>query len=798
MSLNLWKLAGLSTSFNPLPTGLTANNRVSLNVLQPYVVTLKAKSMSGGRLELINNLVNKGRFTLDGNFKTYTFEITPTPNSTGFHYLYDVDSKGDIIIEDIQLVQKPLPKLTINGIDGFLSGKWNISPDATVIDDETLELNATGTYRASLLDIDVKPLSTYTVSFDGDGQLVIQDRSDNSYYTPGMSKGRLLFTTKGGTNRIRIWFQNTNVLGKFTFKRPMLNLGTTPSPYEKKRGERMVLPVAKKNLFNFKNYVNAGFTHISNGYKATGYSNGVSSINPFLKPNTTYTLTCNVESTSGSASGAYGRITLQNGVSFFHLNAGASVGFKQNTFTTPSDIALYNTLIIYGSATANEIVEITDIMLVEGTTATPYEPYAVQVNKKPLKYVPKKNLLPTFNWVKADIYCRYDVLIVNKYTYALQAGSGYAIGVDEFTSSGSLVKWNPYASSLVITPQPTTSVFRVWLRRIDNTNMQLSEIESARPQLEHSSQSTPYEPYQLVLPRAKTGLAFNGTSDYLQLPSMTMDSIEIDCLIDSKVSSKSQYIFDARGGLADGYLYFRTIGTIDKGTSFSYLVDGITNGNIPEKQRTKIKAIFTNPFTDDVSIFSRFEIASGSRETLKGTLYKVTCYLNGAVVATYDFENPSNIVGDKVIPNAKNLIPSFEDSRWNLHPNFKVLGKDVGRLDGIGDFLDSTIVLNVSPNTSYLASSLNGGEFSVRQGIGVIGTSLFYIDNGLSLKQTNGIFTVPSNVNQVTIRLSNRAARGSFDFIKPQLYELTGKEGTIVGRPQPLRRAAKRLLYAKR
>jgi hypothetical protein len=319
-----------------------------------------------------------------------------------------------------------------------------------------------------------------------------------------------------------------------------------------------------------------------------------------------------------------------------------------------------------------------------------------------------------------------------------------------------------------------------------------SGVSSANVQLEEGSTATPYEPFQLVLPKAKTGLAFNGVTDYLQLPSMTMDSIEIECLIDP-VQVQYAMILDARtglGGALNGSL------NTDFKNAFRLWIDGVEQPTdpitIPRNKRIKIKVLSPNIFTDDVTIFTHYNRLSNF---LKGTLYKVTCYLNGGIIAQYDFENPRNIVGNQVIPNAQNLIPSFEDSRWSIHPNAKVLGKDVLHLDATAVSQGSRIKVPVIPNTQYkfVINCPNGTRMRIGKDDGTT--------NGAWLNETNTIntFTAPSDCQQIIVTLENNvAASGSFDFIRPQLYQLTGQEGTINGSPVPQLRHAKRRLYSKR
>jgi hypothetical protein len=148
-------------------------------------------------------------------------------------------------------------------------------------------------------------------------------------------------------------------------------------------------------------------------------------------------------------------------------------------------------------------------------------------------------------------------------------------------------------------------------------------------------------------------------------------------------------------------------------------------------------------------------------------------------------------VGDKVLHNAKNLIPSFEDAKWSLHANAKVLGKDVLRFEPPSSFLFNVLPLDLKPNTQYL--------FVIDKGAYAIISDLNNVNSNIVTTGTQGtrIITTSSNINNLCVRLTSGSA-GTFDFIKPQLYQLDGKEGTLVGNPTKLRKASKRTLYSKR
>lgn len=291
-----------------------------------------------------------------------------------------------------------------------------------------------------------------------------------------------------------------------------------------------------------------------------------------------------------------------------------------------------------------------------------------------------------------------------------------------------------------------------------------------------------------VLPVGKsiTGMNFNGTSDYLQIPALTMDAIEIDCVIDSSQSASAMFL-DARNGLSNGHI------TIDgNGGGWTDLqVDGVPTsitsgiGLVPKNKRVKIKLNAINSFTDDVTIFGKWD-TTGNK--VKGTIYKVNFYLNGKVIYSLDLEN-------KFYPS-QNLIPDFEDSRWVFHPNTQVIGKDVLRLNSTAFGQMSTYKIDLMANQSYYLQVTTNSDRSYLAFYDVNDVEILPRQNiyNTGFKST---FTTASNVSYGILSMYAQV-NGSYDFIRPQLYVLDGKQGTINGSPVKQLDSAKRKLYAKR
>jgi hypothetical protein len=554
MSLNYWKLGGQPTSYSPL----SGSPFVPVLPNTDYVLTLYARSASNGRLQLNTQGVGLAIQSLISQRTFYTFNLKPTQTQL---YFTDLDSKGDIIIDSIELVQKPLPKLTLNGVDGFSSGKWIIHPRATVLDDTTLSTDATDAWQSTALyNVPVIGgksyyFSAYVTSSGGaqSGLLIGWYDANGTNLNPGNSWGCVSTSSAEVMVTGSLTAPNTAVRasilvsssasGIFKVRQPVMNLGSLV-PYSRKTGDKMVLPVAKGN-------------------------------------------------------GAY------------------------------------------------------------------------QVNK-----LPKKSIV-----------------------------------------------------------------------------------------------------------KARTGLSFNGTSDYLQLPSMTMDNVEIDCLIDSTQFNGSWHrLIDVSSSSA---YYFITNNFAFYGTKLSMLSGGISIGT-----RSTVRLSANIYSSDTVSLFG-----FGGGDSVKGTLYKVTCYLNNQIVAQYDFEKPSNIVGTSVLQNAKNLIPNFEDVRWNLHANTQVYGKDLLRLNATTEYQASRVLIDVLPNTSYSFVRNNTQGLVYIQKQNALGG---VISNTNPTNNTVWNFTTDANVSKLLISYDNGTTLGTFDFIRPQLYQLDGTEGTLNGTPIPLKKSRKRSMYAKR
>jgi hypothetical protein len=763
VALNLWKLAGDATGYNPLSN--VASLIINLNVNTQYILSFSARSISGnGTIKhadgntYLPTLNNGVAITLTTTTKQYSFSFT----SSVLNKLYLWASiANDVVIDNIQLVQKPLPKFTINGISN------------NPIDWEIGSLSSTGV--ATLIPtairmastIPINPANKYYLSYNAAfvGMLVYHfwDAANNfiEYHSfNGISGGQLIIPANAAYMKLR--YSKPDISNMTTDDiipvKMMLNLGTTSLPYSPKTGEKMVMPTAKKNLFD--GVLQAGY-YISGTGSILVDANSLYSPNKYsVKPNTTYSVS--------NSLGYTHLLIAEYDVSGQFISRPSYYGLGAKQFTTSSNT--YFIKFCY----FQDGVDITNKIQLEQGLSTLYTPYAVQVNKKPQKYVPKKNLFDK-NVVRTDgkVVVAGTGSLTSDANYSLsdyieiKPLTSYTISTNTIPNSkGVYYDGSKTFISGITTMTSTSPINAKYVRlNIPNTDVNLYQFEEG-------STPTPYDPYQLVLPKSKKGLSFEGQTSYLQLPTMTMDTIEIECLIDA-VQTGVPYVFDGRNGNNDSYLFY----TGSKGVNVN-TVTGLILG-----YRTKIKSFFTIPITDDVTIFAK----NDGTIRMKGIIYKVTCYLAGNIIVQYDFENSKNIVGNTAIPNAQNLIPSFEDPRWSIHANAKVLGKDVLHLDATGNWQDSSIILDVIPNQSYKFSCNNSGSLRVHDGT----------SNANTLLLTQSGNFIPTG-NKLLIRLTTSIGAGSFDFIKPQLCQLDGKQATLYGSPVQLNKASKRQLTAKR
>jgi hypothetical protein len=344
-------------------------------------------------------------------------------------------------------------------------------------------------------------------------------------------------------------------------------------------------------------------------------------------------------------------------------------------------------------------------------------------------------------------------------------------------------------------------------------------------QLEQGTTATsfsPYTPYAVQLnPKPKRaiasankGLAFNGVTDYVRISATTSNyNFSIEAVI-----KLSQYSSDLNTGscilsnynTGNGYIFSvlnsgkLSVRNHQNGTSKQ--LDSHTV--IPLNTIVKVKITLNNGiaslYINDVLDISdsghnytplnthAMGVASWSFSSsyFNGVILSASYYDGALQLFNYDFTNPNTITGTTVLTNGNtNLLPSFDSGQWTIHANAKVLGKDVLHLDATGTFQTSSVLLDVIPNKNYVYYCNTNGTVRIYNGT-TTSDSLLTASTGVSFTPT---------VGKILINIHNgSASTGSFDFIRPQLYQLNGTEGTINGSPVLLKKSSARKLFAKR
>jgi hypothetical protein len=573
MPINIWEQAGKPTSYNPMQTGWGNNISTALIMGMDLVVRFRAKSPTRAVLQVTDTggaNISKV-FPLNTEFTQYEFTWLQKANTNVFCF-YDNASVGDIVMENIELIQKPLGKATINGLDGFKSGKWTFANGTRAIDDETLEMTIENGYQRTMIDIPVLPSQDYSISVEKVGisepSFVIRAMNASGTvlvnpvvdYLPGLRT--FTFKTWPDCTKIRIEFgSNASItIGeKMLFKRPMLNLGTIPAPYEKKRGERLVLPKSGNNLmidqtaFNWTTDPLVTKTLQPDGsilLESTTKQNGIW-ITPArlgLDLNGSYSFSCSVRADTPQ------RATIEkSGLYYFDVgtewerisvNGGptSSFAFKPGDSLVPGKVYFK------------------DFQIEENPFATDFNPVKVQRNKRAIGQIPKKNLIrgekeqdsglfnagtgtgPLNEWVtdssgRAKLKVQagssnhhgkglaIPVEIGKTYTFSCLSegtGTGAQSGVPRIII-GSTDKGTEYISALfpVSTPEGftfTATTNTVWVRLLINGQSTLDPVYFWNIQLEEGTNKTSFNSFGLRPKKRANGIPKKNIYDGVYVP----------------------------------------------------------------------------------------------------------------------------------------------------------------------------------------------------------------------------------------------------------------------------------------
>jgi hypothetical protein len=828
MVLNQWKVGGKPTSYAPFSTAQTGGTYATASVTITkgnYTLRFRAKSASSARLRLTDDASND--FFTDITLTTayVTYERSFTSTSVQLFYIQDyLDRRNDIYIDSIELVYTPLPSLTINGIDGFQSGKWTLPSGTTVISDSEIEV----TTGSSSVQVNYPSFTGVTGT-----QYVFKTDSPAIGFQIGAFNQFTYATTNTACFTVGQMTSNTTVGLTFQvlanqtvrIKNPMLHLGTVPVPYNPKTGDQMVMPIAKKNLINIGgSFVNRSFTGVGAKWNVGG-SASTRIMSDFLTPiksNTSYIL-------SGIPSGYAVALHQTDSSGTNIIDSGWLV--SNYTFTAASN-ASYVVIYVRLNPDASGILpgdalKLVNLQLEQGTIQTTFSPYKFQAGKLPQKLVPRKNMIDVLELGNIDTSGLNVASTVTSRTANFIPVTPNTV----YTISKAINEWSTvrgYDSNKTFIGilrdlkdtggSFTTQSNCTYIRVAFNHTLDIALASSI--QIEQGGKASMYEPYQLIPPKPKSGLDLNGNLMYVQNPinlgTIANNNIAIEMLVylrsypagtltpnfvtevfNSSTIQFNMYIDSAKKlkvGFYNNGSYKQAIDTVDFPLNTWIKVKGTYDGST-------IRVYYNDVLAYSAAINQSLPVGNGSgwrigrrwdvatnADCIDGIFKYVRVWSNNVLTMDYDFTNTRNIVGSTFIPNSVNMIPSFEDSRWTIHPNASLLGGDMLHHVATGGWELNRFILNLPAGSTYLVNSA----------LGQISIDSYDATNTKTVIKSAGTtpytFIVPTGSQRIEYICSQGTA-GTYDYSRPQLYLLNGNEGTIYGSPAQSEKPPLRLLY---
>jgi hypothetical protein len=688
-------------------------------------------------------------------------------DSNGFvHFLAYADPSNGIAASQIFTDYIELEVVVWENI--LVDSPWNFHDNAQLVDAETMVLNATGNYQTTLIMVPAKGGDTVTFSL-GEGstsgaylQLTPKNSSQAGILSPtvvyaGQSK---TVTAPVGTVQWDVSLSNNQGAKQYIFKQPMLNLGSTPAPYERKKGTRMVMPIFKNNL------IDTNPISWIQGTQVNPNDMTIVWLPRFIDvlPNTTYTI-------SVSSGYKIGFDEINNTVTDVRSNTGNVVwnSYSQTkTFTTSpttAKIRLFvqknnsSSIVVSDIATAFPQLEVGSAIMSN-----------VQINNKVKKLVPKKNLFNKNTVTKGYSLTGIGTSNVNvTFSYSdyisVKPNTTY---YKTATNGGEFYDLNKVVISAIPSGTNTntfTTPSNCYFMRM---NVLLDSLDSY--QLEEGSVATPYEPYTQVLPKAPQGLRFNGVTDFIQgayLPSIEFTksfALEGEFMIDRIPTIGTHALFQNSNASSRIALSVTTQGHL----SLSYFDGTIWTGKsgiVPLNQRVKYLATCTNGVltmsingVDQTGTStgysgidsSRFTIGQAttnqSNNSFLGIMYsfKATDLIANQTLLNYDFTNPNNIVGNTVLPVGKSI------TGMNFNGTSDYLQIPALTMDAIE--IDCVIDSSQSASAMFLdaRNGLSNGHITIDGNGG--GWTDLQVD-GVPTSITSGIGLVPKN-KRVKIKLN--------------------------------------------
>jgi hypothetical protein len=277
--------------------------------------------------------------------------------------------------------------------EAVVDSKWTLHPNATLIDDDTLELNATGD-NTNTITVDVEPSTDYilTCGIDIGGFVGGQLLNGQGFAWLTESMRYLTFTTSASQRTLELIVKRTTA-GKTIFKRPMITQGRMMIPFEKKSGDRMVPPAPTS-----RNIINELFQMVPTG--DGDWKIGANSYTFYdCKPNTKYTFTAKTKPTplggTSAICGAYKFVNaagVETGALTFMTSSMVGEGQANQVITSPADAVKMGIYFYPESSSYSKYLK--DVQLEEGMVATPYTPYKVGTSKLSTKGIHKNMIKP--------------------------------------------------------------------------------------------------------------------------------------------------------------------------------------------------------------------------------------------------------------------------------------------------------------------------------------------------------------------------------------------------------------------
>jgi len=370
-------------------------------------------------------------FTVDASYGGY-MTLRFTAGSAGYYYFENFQLEEGSVATNFEPYGEINKKASLvsqkNKILPFTSPKWQLHANAKVIDENTLELNATAANQFSMVDLYLKPNTNYVISMGQcDGVYKINDDKATAISATYNQKGTVAFNS-GNTKKVTLFFYSTGA-GKFIFKNPMIEEGYTATPFkEYEEGAKGASLIPQKNLIDFSEkgmrvYGGSPPTKLTwkSGRVSFDSVGNYSGIQPIVSP----TLEVG-KAYSFSFKGHNLRLVANYGTL-----VGTSVVYDGNKTTltfTPTKSTGF--LAIENSSLTNASCWAEEVQLELGNVSTAYELYNL-VNKKsslvPNK-VPKKNyLLPLTKWIaQANANIEFLELTERKATFTVNNASIYS------------------------------------------------------------------------------------------------------------------------------------------------------------------------------------------------------------------------------------------------------------------------------------------------------------------------------------------------------------------------------------